>query len=193
MTGGVSNQSRTDPVLNAFYDSRVMNLSIAAERSHSPTLRAASVRVSRQLRASPERVFDAWLDAGELRAFLLAGGIARSIRPELDARIGGEFSILGYGRRGDVEYSGEYLEIDRPHWLVFSLFVERFAQRDDRVIVELAPVVNQSLLVLTHELSLPDPVQRSRIQREWAMVLYRLGALRTDRGLPRAATSSPRH
>jgi hypothetical protein len=92
-----------------------------------------------------------------------------------------------------MEYRGEYLEIDRPHRLVFSLFVERYAQRDDRVIVELAPVVNQSLLVLTHELSLPDPAGRSRIQREWATVLGRLGALCSEGDVSRAARLSARH
>jgi uncharacterized protein YndB with AHSA1/START domain len=148
-----------------------MNLSIAAERSRSPTLRAASVRVSRQLAASPERIFDAWLDAAEARAVLLAGGIGHVIRAQIDARVGGGFTIVGHRHREEVEYWGEYLEIDRPQRLVFSLFVEKYAQWDDRVIVELAPVAGHSLLVLTHELSLPNPVQRSRVQRGWARVL----------------------
>jgi uncharacterized protein YndB with AHSA1/START domain len=169
-----------------------MNLSIAAQHSRSPTLRAASVRVSRQLRGSPERIFDAWLDAGELRAFLLAGGVAPCIRPQIDARIGGEFRIVGYGHRGQVEYSGEYLEIDRPQRLVFSLFVEKYAQWDDRVIVELAPVAGQSLLLLTHELSLPNPVQRSRVQRGWARVLDGLAAVSAEESRRRAGGTHSR-
>jgi uncharacterized protein YndB with AHSA1/START domain len=153
-----------------------MSLSIAAARPSSPMLRAASVRVSRQLRASPERIFDIWLDAGAARAALLAGGIGQAVSAELDARVGGGFRIVH--RRGgeQVEYSGEYLGIDRPYRLVFSLFVERYAQRDDRVIVELAPVAGQSLLLLTHELSLPSPAQRSRVQRGWGRVLDGLAA-----------------
>ena len=154
-----------------------MNLSIATERLRSPTLRAASVRVSRQLRASPERVFDAWLDAEDLWAFLLAGGIAPCMRPEIDARIGGRFAIVQHRGAEQVEYLGECLEIDRPHRLVFSLFVEQCAQWDDRVIVELAPIAGQSLLVLTHELSLPNPLQRSRVQSGWARVLGGLAVL----------------
>lgn len=154
-----------------------MNLSIAAEHSRSPRLRAASVRVSRQLRASPERVFDAWLDAGKLRALLLAGGLPHCGRPEIDARIGGRFRVVQQRDTEPVEYSGEYLEIDPPHRLVFSLFVEKYAQWDDRVIVELAPIAGQSLLVLTHELSLQNPVQRSRVKRGWARVLDGLAAL----------------
>jgi uncharacterized protein YndB with AHSA1/START domain len=156
---------------------RDMNLSSTIERTLSPTLRAASVRVSRQVSAPPERIFDAWLNAEEARTFLFAGRTGDAISPEIDARVGGRFRIVRHRDGEDIEYSGEYLEIDRPYRLVFSLFVEKYAQRDDRVIVELAPIAKQSLLVLTHELSLPDPAERSRIQREWAIGLDRLGAL----------------
>jgi uncharacterized protein YndB with AHSA1/START domain len=153
-----------------------MNLFSTIERSLSPTHRAASVRVTRQLSAAPGRIFDAWLSAADARRFLFAGRIGEAIGLEIDARVGGRFRIVRQMDGEDVEYSGEYLEIDRPYRLVFSLFIEKYAQRDDRVIVELAPVAKRSLLVLTHELSLPDPAARSRIQREWAMVLNRLGA-----------------
>ena len=208
-------RSRTDPVLNVSYDSAVdyciltgrraplhvapltegirdMKLARSIERTVSPTLRAASVRVSRQVSAPPERIFDAWLDAEEARTFLFAGRIEDTISWQLDARVGGRFRLVRHRDGEDVEFSGEYLEIDRPLRLVFSLFVEKYAQRDDRVIVELAPVAKQSLLVLTHELSLPDPAERSRIQREWAIVLDRLETLCTAGDASRAATSSAR-
>jgi len=160
-----------------------MNLSSTIERPLGPTLRPASVRLSRLLSAVPERIFDAWLNAEEARTFLFAGPTGDAMRSEIDARIGGGFRIVRRWGGEDVEYSGEYLEIDRPHRLVFSLFVERYAQRDDRVIVEVAAVAGQSLLVLTHELSLPNPAERSRIQRGWATVLDRLGTLCTESGV----------
>lgn len=152
-----------------------MNLSGIIERTPNPTLRVASVRVSRQLSASPGRIFDAWLNPYEVRSFLFARRMGDAVSSEIDARVGGGFRIVRHRDGEDVEYSGEYLEIERPNRLVFSLFVEKYAQRDDRVIVELAQVVEQSLLVLTHELSLPDPAERCRIEREWATVLDRLG------------------
>jgi uncharacterized protein YndB with AHSA1/START domain len=158
-----------------------MNLSSTIERSLSPTLRAASVRVSRGVGAAPERIFDAWLDAEQARTFLFAGRIGDAVSSEIDARVGGSFRIVRHRIGEDVEYSGEYLEIDRPQRLVFSLFVEKYAQRDDRVIVELAPVAQQSLLVVTHELSLPDPTERSRVQRDWALALDRLETLCTGK------------
>jgi uncharacterized protein YndB with AHSA1/START domain len=154
-----------------------MNLSSAIERTPSPTLRAASVRVSRQVRAVPERVFDAWLDAGQAPRFLLGDRMWDAISSKIEARVGGGFRLVRQRDGEDVEYSGQYLEIDRPQRLVFSLFVEKYAHRDDRVIVELAPLAGESLLVLSHELSLPEPVKRSRIRREWARVLDRLAVL----------------
>ena len=154
------------------------------ERTASPTLRAASVRVSSQVSAAPERIFDAWFDAEEARTFLFAGRIGHAISSEIDARVGGRFRIVRHRDGEDVEYSGVYLEIERPYRLVFSLFVEKYAQQDDRVIVELAPLADQSLLVLTHELSLPDPAERARIRREWATALDKLGVLCAERGAP---------
>jgi uncharacterized protein YndB with AHSA1/START domain len=153
-----------------------MNLAGITDRAPGPAWRAASVRLSRELDASSERIFDAWLDAAELSRFLFAGRVAPGVHSQLDPRVGGEFRISGRhsGERG--EYAGEFLEIDRPQRLVFSLFVEKSAQQNDRVIVELAPVLGRSLLVLTHELSLPSPEARLRVRRGWARLLDRLAA-----------------
>lgn len=163
-----------------------MSLASAIEGTVSPTLRAASVRLSRQVSAPPERIFDAWLSADEARTFLFAGRIGDAITSEIDARVGGRFRVVRQCNGEHVEYLGEYLEIDRPHRLVYSLFVEKHGQRDDRVIVEFAPVEEQSLLVLTHEFSLPNPAERSRIQRGWTRVLDILVALCGDISVPPA-------
>jgi uncharacterized protein YndB with AHSA1/START domain len=164
-----------------------MSLSSTIERSLSPTLRAASVRVSRQIGTPPERVFDAWLSADGARTFLFAGRTGDAIAAEIDPRVGGRFRIVRRCDGEDVEYSGEYLEIDRPHRLICSLFVDQHRQRDDRVIVEFAPVGGQSLIVLTHEFSLPNPEERTRIQREWTRVLDILGALCGESRIPSAS------
>ena len=153
-----------------------MSLSSTAEHTHSPTLRAGSVRVSRQIKASPERVFDAWLDAKEARAFLFADRTSEALSSEVDARVGGRFRIVRRWDGGTVEYWGEYLEIDRPYRLAFSLFVEKHGQRDDRVVVEIAPVGGESLLVMTHEHSLPSQAESARIQGAWTTVLDGLAA-----------------
>ena len=35
---------------------------------------------------------------------------------------------------------GEYLEIDRPRWLVFTFRMPQFSDSEDRVVVEIAPL-----------------------------------------------------
>ena len=57
-----------------------MKLSSTIDHTLSPTLRAASVRLSRQVSAAPERIFDAWLNADEARTLLFAGPIGAAIR-----------------------------------------------------------------------------------------------------------------
>jgi uncharacterized protein YndB with AHSA1/START domain len=174
-----------------------MKLSSASERTLSPTLHAASVRLSREVSASPRSIFDAWLNAEDARKFLFADRIGRVVSSQIDPRVGGRFRIVQHRDEGDVEYTGEYLDIDRPHRLVFSLFVEKYAQRDDRVTVELAPVEERSLIVLTHEFSLRNAAERFRIQHGWVRVLDLLVLLCSGGALPTVActqiASAPHH
>lgn len=159
-----------------------MSFPSTVEDTHVPTLRAGSVRVTRQINASPDRVFDACLDAEEARTFLFAGRTGDAISSEIDPRTGGRFRVVRRWDGGNSEYSGEYLEIERPYRLVFSLFVERHAQWDDRVVVEFAPLEGKSLVVLTHEYSSPSQVERARIQSGWVTVLDRLAASCSESG-----------
>ena len=146
------------------------------EHNPSLALRAGSVRLSRRFQASPERIFDAWLNAEQARTFLFARRTGDAVSSEIDARVGGRFRIVRRGDSDAIEYCGEYLEIDRPYRLAFSLSVEKFAQLDDRVVLELASVAGESLLVLTHEHSLPTHAERHRIQGAWETVLDELAA-----------------
>ena len=71
--------------------------------------------VTHRYAASPERVFDAFLDARIARHFLFATATGEMIEAEIDARVGGRFSFVE--RRpemGEVRHVGEYLEIDSP-------------------------------------------------------------------------------
>jgi uncharacterized protein YndB with AHSA1/START domain len=157
-----------------------MNTSSTLKWASNAALRAVTVRVSRQFRASPECIFDAWLDPDEARAFLFANTNGDVIHPEMDARVGGKFRVMNRRDGEDVEHTGEYIEIDRPHRLVFSLFVQKYAQADDRVMIELAPYERGSLLVLTHELSLHNASERSRIESGWTATLDALAVVLSE-------------
>jgi uncharacterized protein YndB with AHSA1/START domain len=109
------------------------------------------VRVTHRFRASPERVFDAWLDPRLASRFLFTTPDSEVIRGDLDARVGGHWTIVDRRADMDAEHRGEYLEIDRPRRLVFSFEVPQFAEWTDRVEIDVAPLEGGGCeLTLTH-------------------------------------------
>ena len=71
-------------------------------------------RMTRRFDASPERVFDAWINPETARKWLFTSPTSEHNRTEIDAHVGGTWTITD--RRDGIDYTGlgEYLEIDRP-------------------------------------------------------------------------------
>jgi uncharacterized protein YndB with AHSA1/START domain len=109
------------------------------------------LRITRRFDAAPERVFDAWLNPETARKWLFTSPADEMYTAELDARVGGRWSITA--RRGGMDYtgSGEYLEIDRPRRLVFTFAMLQFSPNSDRITVEIAPSGAGCILTLTQE------------------------------------------
>lgn len=130
-----------------------------------------TLRVTRQFQASAERVFDAWLDPKTAGKWLFATPTGTITRVQIDARVGGRFSIVR--RDGDeIEHVGEYLEIDRQRRLVFTFGVPRFSPEMTRVSIEIVPSGLGCELRLTQENVLPDYAERS--VQGWTMILENL-------------------
>jgi uncharacterized protein YndB with AHSA1/START domain len=110
-----------------------------------------SLSISRRFEASAERVFDAWLKPETAAKWLFTTPGSESHSTELDARVGGKWTIID--TREGVAYTalGEYLEIDRPRRLVFSFGMPQFSPGFNRVIVEIAPEGEGCILTLTQE------------------------------------------
>jgi uncharacterized protein YndB with AHSA1/START domain len=126
--------------------------------------------VERRFDASPERVFDAWLDTKSVGRWLFATPDGVMERVEIDPRVGGRFQIEE--RRGGelTEHFGEYLEIDRPKRLVFSFA----AMRDSgytKVTVTVTPDGDGSLLKLVHEMDPQWAEYEERTRQGWTMIL----------------------
>lgn len=130
-----------------------------------------TLRVSRRYAATAERVFDAWLDPKTAGKWLFATPTGRILKVEIDARVGGKFSIVRRDSE-DIEHVGEYIEIDRPRRLVFTFAVPKFSSVHTRVTIEIAPRESGCELTLIHEDILPDYVERTR--EGWGMILGNL-------------------
>jgi uncharacterized protein YndB with AHSA1/START domain len=130
--------------------------------------------VTRRFKASPERVFDAFLDPAKAGRFMFATRDGTNVRSEIDARVGGSYIFTDRRDNEDVEHVGEYLVIDRPNRLVFTLSVEKYAQDVDRVTVEIMSDGTGSKLVLTHEMKPEYAEYEGRTKQGWTSILESL-------------------
>jgi uncharacterized protein YndB with AHSA1/START domain len=97
-------------------------------------------------------VFDAFLDVAIARRFLFATATGEMLVAEVDPKVGGRYTFTE--RRpdmGDVEHTGEYLEIDRPRRLVFTFGVPTFDPGFTTVTIEIRPDGDGCELTLTNE------------------------------------------
>ena len=131
----------------------------------------AEFSVTHSYAATPEKVFDAWLDPAIARRFLFATPTGEMIRAEVDPKVGGQFTFTD--RRpdmGDVLHTGEYLEIDRPRRLAFTFGVPQFDPGFTRVLVEFAPAPGGGCHVTLTQSDVP-PEWADRSKEGWAMIL----------------------
>lgn len=107
------------------------------------------LRMTRRFEASPERVFDAWLNSELANRWLFASQGDESFSAQRDLRVGGQWTITA--RRAGVDYTavGEYLAIERPHRLVFSFGMPQFSPNIDTISVEFAPDGEGCLMTFT--------------------------------------------
>lgn len=120
------------------------------------------VRVTHHFSASPERVFDAWLDPQTAGKWLFATAAGQMVRVEIDARVGGRFVIVDRRNGEDVEHTGEYLEIDRPRRLVFTFGVPKYSPLFNTVTIEIAASESGCDLILTQEGVPPEYLERNK-------------------------------
>jgi uncharacterized protein YndB with AHSA1/START domain len=130
------------------------------------------VRVTHHFKATPERVFDAWLEPQTAAKWLFATPTGQMVRVEIDAHVGGRFSIVD--RRGgeEIEHTGEYLEIDRPRRLVFTFGVPKYSPLFNRVTIDIAASDAGCELTLTQE-NVPDEYL-GRNEKGWIGILIEL-------------------
>lgn len=128
-------------------------------------------QVSYRFSAPAERVFDAWLDSSTAGKWLFATPTGEMVRVEIEPQVGGTFVITERRDGEDVEHRGEYIEIDRPRRLAFSLRVEKYSPESDRVTVEITPLTTGCELTLTHEMAPAYAAHLKSAEDGWTTLL----------------------
>jgi uncharacterized protein YndB with AHSA1/START domain len=136
-----------------------------------------SLVVRKQLEASCEEAFDAWLEPSSLAEFMAPGANAQRVDAEVDARVGGKFRIDMVGKSETVTHTGQYLIIERPTRLSFTWVSKYTENRPSVVTIEFNPRGKARCeIVLTHT-GLPD-TQVPGHKRTWAAIIDSLGGIR---------------
>jgi uncharacterized protein YndB with AHSA1/START domain len=118
--------------------------------------------------AAAERVYEAWLDPEQVRRFLFTTATGEIVRCEIDARRGGKYVIVDRRNGEDVLHEGNYVELERPTRIVFTLRVPKYSSDEDRVRIELHPRAHGCDLTLRTRTS---DEWKDDTQRGWAMML----------------------
>lgn len=110
-----------------------------------------SLHLTRRFDASVERVFDAWLNPEIASRWLFTTPVDQVYTAKMEASVGGKWTITA--RRAGIDYTaiGEYLEIDRPHRLVFTFGMPQFSPNNDRITVEFTPSGSGCLMTFTQQ------------------------------------------
>lgn len=132
-------------------------------------LAAQSVSVRREIQASVEELFDAWLDAEGLAVWMCPGNVTHSVAT-LDARVGGTFEVKMHTPDAVLLHHGTYRAIQRPHRLVFTWLSPGTRQTESLVTVEFRRTPGGTEVVLLHE-QLPDDAAARAHSLGWNRIL----------------------
>jgi uncharacterized protein YndB with AHSA1/START domain len=134
--------------------------------------------VTRDFAASPERVFDAWLDPRDAARFLFATPDGEMLVCEIDPVVGGRGLIVERRASGDARHRIQFEEIERPRRLVF-LFSADPAEEGEwtRVQIDIAPSPTGCTLTLTHAMDPAWAAYEDQTRKGWTTILESLGRI----------------
>ena len=131
------------------------------------------VNIERTINASAERIFNAWLNPETLGKFMLPMPGMPECQTEVDARVGGRFTIWMQVGEDKIPHSGEYLKIEEFDELAFSW--ESPASTDGSVVtIRLTEIsADKTEIKLTHTKFI-DEERRNNHESGWGNILSEL-------------------
>ena len=127
---------------------------------------SVSLVVRRIIRASAERLFDAWTTPHELIQWWGPAGV-HCPEAEVDLRSGGKYRIANHLADGQVLWiSGEFEVVSRPRRLVYTWKLESSDEAPSRVTVRFEPRAHATEVIVIHE-HIESEAKRNEHERGW--------------------------
>lgn len=127
--------------------------------------------------ASPERVFDAFLDTKLIGRFMFGPEVREEEIVSLENKpgVGGNFSYTVRRQGKTFTHTGEYVEVDRPNRLVFTWAVkEDPTNSQSRIVIEIASIIDGCELTLTHEMPRDQEGFVEKSKEAWGKMIDKL-------------------
>jgi uncharacterized protein YndB with AHSA1/START domain len=129
--------------------------------------------VRKTIRATPERLFEAWTHPDQLLNWWGPEGVT-CIGAEIDLSVGGRYRIGNQMPDGSKLWiTGEFEVIDPPRRLAYTWSLEGIAGPAERVTVRFEPLGGVTEVVVTHE-RIADEATRDQHERGWIGCLHGL-------------------
>lgn len=137
----------------------------------------ATAKITRRMSASPERVYDAWLEPAKLRAWMSAalknmGQSGETKRVEVDARVGGKFFFSDMRDTGEARHWGTYRVLDRPRRIEFTWIVDASQEAEPSVVtITIEPDGDGSFVTILHKMAPEWASYVERVETGWSNML----------------------
>lgn len=136
----------------------------------------ASLVMSRMIRATPARVFEAWTTPQQLLSWWGPKEVTCNLA-EIDLRVGGRYRLGNELPNGEVlVITGTFTEVDPPRVLAFTWGMEPSASDRERVRVEIEPHEDGAMVTVVHRRIANDATKRDH-EHGWQGCLDGLGQL----------------
>jgi len=120
----------------------------------------------------PEVVFDAWTKSAFMKLWLFKSSGNEIVSITSDLKIGGKFSILELNKNETIDHFGEYLQIEKPNKLVFTLEVPWHFSGVSKVSIEIREKENGCEMIFSQ-----SGIDTNITKESWKKMFENLKAL----------------
>jgi uncharacterized protein YndB with AHSA1/START domain len=147
------------------------------------TASTIEAKVTHRFRASPEEIYEAWLEPEIIRSWMSLDvpdkGIGEVMTIETDPQEGGRFLFTDRRADGEARHWGNYTSLHRPHKIAFT-WVTAADQEDEPslvTIVILPHPAGGTAVTLTHDVDERWADYLGQVEKGWGVMLAQMEAL----------------